>query len=102
MTGRRSTWPVAAAIVLALGLAGSSGVRAQAGLVGQWLTLPILMLNAGRPASDLVVHFKENNVLIPRPFAGFNTCLRVSLGTPLEMREFWRVWDLLPAHKMSM
>ena len=61
-----------------------------------------VMVNAGRPAIDIVEHFKRNNVLIPRPFGGFDTYMRVSLGTPLEMREFWRVWDLLPAHKMSM
>jgi hypothetical protein len=28
--------------------------------------------------------------------------LRISLGTPQEMREFWRVWDLLGSHPMSM
>jgi len=61
-----------------------------------------VMLNAGRPASDVVDHFKKHNVLIPRPFAGYDTYVRVSLGTPLDMRQFWRVWDLLPAHKMSM
>ena len=24
----------------------------------------------------------------------------VSLGTPVEMREFWRVWDLMPGGHM--
>jgi hypothetical protein len=28
--------------------------------------------------------------------------IRVSLGTPTEMQEFWRDWDLLPAGKMAM
>jgi len=28
--------------------------------------------------------------------------VRVSLGTPKEMLEFWRVWDMLPAHDMAM
>ena len=28
--------------------------------------------------------------------------LRISLGTPEEMLEFWRVWDLLGSHPMSM
>jgi hypothetical protein len=29
--------------------------------------------------------------------------IRVSLGTPAEMDEFWRVWDLMPATgKMAM
>jgi hypothetical protein len=60
------------------------------------------MLNTGRPAVEIVEHFKKNNVLVSGPFAPFDTYIRVSLGTPAEMREFWRVWDLLPAHKMSM
>src|SRR2546427_7683316 len=42
---RRSTWFLAATILLALGLASSSVrvVLAQAGLLGQWQTLPFLM-----------------------------------------------------------
>ena len=28
--------------------------------------------------------------------------IRVSLGTPTEMQEFWSVWDLLPVGKMEM
>jgi hypothetical protein len=31
-----------------------------------------------------------------------NTHVRVSFGTPPEMEEFWRVWDLLPGGKMEM
>jgi histidinol-phosphate aminotransferase len=61
-----------------------------------------VMLNTGRPGVDIVEHFKKHNVLIARPSGGFETYVRVSLGTQAEMREFWRVWDLMPAHKMSM
>jgi histidinol-phosphate aminotransferase len=61
-----------------------------------------VMVNTGRPAVEVVEHFRKNNVLISGPFAPFDTYIRVSLGTPAEMREFWRVWDLMPAHKMSM
>jgi hypothetical protein len=28
--------------------------------------------------------------------------LRISLGSPEEMMEFWRIWDLLGSHPMSM
>jgi hypothetical protein len=28
--------------------------------------------------------------------------IRVSLGTPDDMLEFWRVWDLMPRHNMEM
>jgi hypothetical protein len=30
------------------------------------------------------------------------TYIRVSLGTPDEMKAFWNVWDRLPYSKMSM
>jgi len=34
--------------------------------------------------------------------AGFDKCIRVSLGTSGEMAEFWRVWDLMASRKMPM
>jgi histidinol-phosphate aminotransferase len=57
-----------------------------------------VMVNTGQPAAGIVEHFKKNDVLISGPFPGFESYIRVSLGTPAEMREFWRVWDLMPAH----
>jgi len=60
-----------------------------------------VMLNAGRPAGGVVEHFKHNNILLPPPFVPMRTHVRVSLGTPPDMAEFWRVWDLLPRHGMS-
>jgi hypothetical protein len=41
-------------------------------------------------------------VSIPPSIPGFDTCVRVSLGTQADMVEFWRVWDLLPRRQMSM
>src|SRR4029077_9894828 len=55
------------------------------------------MLQTGRPALDVLAPFKKNNVEIPRLFPSMNTFVRVSFGTPPQMKEFWRVWDLLPA-----
>lgn len=55
------------------------------------------MLQAGRPAVDVIAHFKKNNIAIARLFPSMNTFVRVSFGTPSQMKEFWRVWDLLPA-----
>lgn len=50
---------------------------------------------------DAVVdHFAQNAIILPRPFAPLNDYVRVSLGTPAEMREFWRLWDLMPGHTM--
>jgi histidinol-phosphate aminotransferase len=61
-----------------------------------------VMINTGRAAVEVVEHFKKNHVLVSPPIPGFDQYVRVSLGTAAEMQEFWRVWDLMPAHKMSM
>jgi len=31
-----------------------------------------------------------------------DTYIRISLGSPEEMRAFWRTWDILPYPKHSM
>jgi histidinol-phosphate aminotransferase len=59
-----------------------------------------VMLNTEQPAIDIVEHFRTRGVLVSGPFPAFDTHIRVSLGTPAEMREFWRTWDLLPVHHM--
>jgi histidinol-phosphate aminotransferase len=59
-----------------------------------------VMLNTEQPAVDIVEHFRTRGVLVSGPFPAFETHIRVSLGTPAEMREFWRTWDLLPVHHM--
>jgi histidinol-phosphate aminotransferase len=55
------------------------------------------MLKVNRPAVEVIEHFKNNNIQIARLFPSMNTYVRVSFGTPPEMKEFWRVWDLMPA-----
>lgn len=54
-----------------------------------------VMLNTNRPIRNVIAHFKQNNVAIGRPFPPMDTYARISLGKPDEMKEFWRVWDLL-------
>jgi histidinol-phosphate aminotransferase len=65
-----------------------------------------VMVNSGRPAAPVIEHFRKHNVVLAPPFAGFDHHIRVSLGTPQDMRAFWRIWDLLPGgghgHGMSM
>jgi len=61
-----------------------------------------VMFSAQRPARDVIEHFKKNGVEIGRPFPPLDDYVRVTLGKPAEMLEFWRVWDLAPAHKMEM
>jgi histidinol-phosphate aminotransferase len=60
-----------------------------------------LMVYTGRPAEAVIDHFKRNNVLIGRPFPPMTDYVRISLATPPEMQEFWRVWDLLPAKQAA-
>jgi histidinol-phosphate aminotransferase len=55
-----------------------------------------VMLNAGRPAGPVVEHFAKHHILVPRPVPLLGSYIRVSIGTPAEMHEFWRVWDLMP------
>jgi hypothetical protein len=57
-----------------------------------------VMFNTRRPLVDVIEHFRRHGVL--DPISAFDTAIRVSLGTPAEMREFWRVWDLMAGHAM--
>jgi histidinol-phosphate aminotransferase len=61
-----------------------------------------VLVNTGRAAEHVVEHFKAHHVVLPPPFARFDKHIRVSLGTPEEMREFWRIWDLLPGGGHTM
>jgi len=61
-----------------------------------------VMMNTFHPASDVVEHFRESNVLIGRIFPPMDTHIRVSLGTQDEMIAFWRTWDMLPWSKNFM
>jgi histidinol-phosphate aminotransferase len=54
-----------------------------------------VMLNTARRAADIVEHFARNGIDLPLPFAPLDEYIRVSLGTPADMAEFWRVWDLM-------
>ena len=61
-----------------------------------------VMVDTGRPAVEVVEHFRKHGILVSGPVPAFDKDIRVSLGTPADMREFWRVWDLMLGHKMSM
>lgn len=59
-------------------------------------------LNVMRPAVEISEHYRKNNFALAPLIPSMPNYLRISLGTPEEMREFWRVWDLLGSHPMSM
>jgi histidinol-phosphate aminotransferase len=49
-----------------------------------------------RPAEAVIQHFRHNGIYLGPRFPSMLRHVRVSLGIPDEMKEFWRVWDLLP------
>ena len=55
------------------------------------------MMDAGRPATQVMNHFKQNGILIGRRFPGMDNFVRISFGKPLEMQKFWTAWDRLGA-----
>ncbi len=61
-----------------------------------------ICLNVMRPAGEILEHYRKNNFALPSLIPGMPTYLRISLGSPEEMAEFWRVWDMLGSHPMSM
>jgi histidinol-phosphate aminotransferase len=61
-----------------------------------------LMMDTHHPAPEVIRHFQEHKVLIGRHFPAMGTYVRVALGTPTEMLEFWRVWDMLHYTEMQM
>jgi histidinol-phosphate aminotransferase len=55
-----------------------------------------VMVNPMRPPKVVIDHLKQNNVVIAPAIPEMEKYIRVSLGTPAELQEFWRVIDLLP------
>ena len=60
-----------------------------------------VFLNANRPATDVIDSLIDENILIGPPFAAMESYVRISLGAPAEMVEFWRAWDRM-SPKMDM
>ena len=61
-----------------------------------------VMMNTHTPAGEVIEHFRRDYILIGRRFPAMDTHIRVSLGTPKEMRAFWRTWDKLAVPKEHM
>jgi histidinol-phosphate aminotransferase len=60
-----------------------------------------VMMETGRPIRSLIAGFQKQNVAIGRPFPPLDTYARISLGTPEQMKEFWRVWDQIAGSKIG-
>jgi len=59
-------------------------------------------LNVMRPALEVLTHYQKHNIRLGPYIPSMPNYIRVSFGKPEEMKEFWRVWDLLGAHPMAM
>lgn len=51
------------------------------------------MIETGKQAPQVIQYFMRNKIQIGRPFPPMLTHVRVSFGTPEEMRAFWKAWD---------
>lgn len=60
-----------------------------------------VMMNAMRPVDEVIEHFQKHDILVGRKFPPLDTYVRVSLGQPQEMEQFWKVWDQM-AGNMKM
>ena len=61
-----------------------------------------VMMKGGLPAQQVLEHFRKHDILLGPPVPEMPQYVRVSLGTPKEMLDFWRVWDTLAPHGMPM
>jgi histidinol-phosphate aminotransferase len=59
-----------------------------------------VLLQLDYPIDEIIAHFRKNNILVGSRIPGIDGFLRVSIGRPEEMKEFWRVWDILPHEDM--
>lgn len=58
-------------------------------------------LNVMRPAQEVLQHYGKHKIRLGLEIPSMPNYVRVSFGKPEEMKEFWRVWDLL-GHSMAM
>jgi histidinol-phosphate aminotransferase len=61
-----------------------------------------VFMDVQRPAEIVVRHFCQYRIGLGPKFTSMPNHVRISFGTPEEMTEFWRVWDLLPKIDVSM
>jgi histidinol-phosphate aminotransferase len=59
-------------------------------------------LNVMRPAGDIRKHYQDHGMRLGAGIPELPNYVRVSFGKPEEMKEFWKVWDLLGSHPMAM
>ena len=50
-----------------------------------------VLTNVQHPVVEVIEHFRKHNILIGRHFPPLDNYMRVSLGTPADMKAFWQV-----------
>jgi histidinol-phosphate aminotransferase len=59
------------------------------------------LLGVGRPGKEVADMLRAHGVLVTAGYSSFEKYIRVSLGLPGDMEDFWRAWDaLMPHHPM--
>jgi histidinol-phosphate aminotransferase len=56
----------------------------------------------GLPSSQVIEHFERNNITLGPIIPQMDKYVRVAISTEENMKEFWRVWDLLPSMSHEM
>jgi histidinol-phosphate aminotransferase len=59
-----------------------------------------VMLKTTRLGTEVAELLKAKGIFVASGFPGFDSYIRVSLGLPHEMKEFWRLWDAIMPHGM--
>ena len=59
-----------------------------------------VMLKTASLGTEVAEQLKEKGILVASTYPGFEYYIRVSLGLPQDMKEFWRAWDAFMPHGM--
>jgi histidinol-phosphate aminotransferase len=59
-----------------------------------------VMLKTASLGTEVAGQLKEKGILVASTYPGFEYYIRVSLGLPQDMKEFWRAWDAFMPHGM--
>lgn len=61
-----------------------------------------VFMKTGLPSSQVIEHFRRNNITLGPSVPQMDRYVRVAVGTQQQMHEFWRVWDLQPGGSHNM
>jgi histidinol-phosphate aminotransferase len=61
-----------------------------------------VFMRTGLPSSQVIEHFRRNNITLGPLVPQMDRYVRVTVGTREDMREFWRVWELQPGGSHNM